>query len=113
MPKFYKYKAYWKISDATRRIIPDAYVKQGSKLAEKINALKTRKNDILESQYSNEQINQRLNNINNALDDYNPNKEFDPHLFKKLVDEITINDRNKLTFKFKIRIVGTIIVSIK
>lgn len=43
-----------------------------------------------------------LNDINNVLGDYNPNKEFDSYLFKKLVDEITINDRNRLTFKFKI-----------
>ena len=95
------------------RIVPDAYAKQGSKLAEKIDALKTRKNEILETQYTNEQIKQRLNDINNVLDEHKPNKEFDPYLFKKLVDEITINDRNKLTFKFKIGLVRTIIVPIK
>ena len=95
------------------RIIPDAYAKQGSKLAEKIDALKTRKNEILEAQYSNEQIKQRLNDINYVLDEKKPNKEFDPYLFKKLVDEITINDRSKLTFKFKIGLIRTIIVPIK
>ena len=95
------------------KIILDAYAKQGSKLAENINALKARKNKILEVQYTNEQIKQRLNDINDVLDENKPNKEFDPYLFKKLVDEITINDRNKLTFKFKIGIVRTIIVPIK
>lgn len=97
----------------TGRIVLDAYAKQGSKLAEKIVALKTRKNEILETQYTNEQIKQRLNDINDVLDDNKPNKEFDQYLFKKLIDEITINDRNKLTFKLKIGIVRTIIVPIK
>lgn len=36
-----------------------------------------------------------------------------PYLFKKLVDEVTINDRNKLTFKFKTGLVRTIIVPVK
>lgn len=47
-----------------------------------------------------------------VLDEHKPNKEFDSYLFKKLVYEITINDRNKLTFKFKLGLVRTIIVSI-
>lgn len=68
---------------------------------------------LLETQYTNEQIKQRLNDINKAIDEHKPNKEFDSYLFKKLVDEITINDRNKLTFKFKIGLVRTIIVPIK
>lgn len=55
------------------RIILDAYAKQGSKLAEKIDALKTRKNEILEAQYANEQIKQRLNDINKVLDEHKPN----------------------------------------
>ena len=50
------------------RFIPDAYAKQGSKLAEKIDSLKTRKNEILEAQYINEQNKQRLNDINDVLD---------------------------------------------
>ena len=78
-----------------------------------IDALEARKNKILEAQYKNKQIKQRLNDINDVLDENKPNKEFNPCLFKKLVNEITINDRNKLTFKFKIGFVRTIIVPIK
>ena len=74
------------------RIIPFSYAKQGSKLVEKIDALKTRKNEFLEAQCTNEQIKQRLNDINDVLDKNKPNKEFNPNLFKKLVDEIIIND---------------------
>ena len=34
-------------------------------------------------------------------------------VFKKLIDEVTINDRNKLTFKFKVGITKTIVIDIK
>ena len=95
------------------RIIPDAYAKQGSKLAEKIDELKARKNEILEMKFTNEQMKIRLDDITKILDGYKPNKEFDSYLFKKLIEEIIINDRNRLTFKFKIGLVRTIIVSIK
>lgn len=56
-------------------------------------------------QLTNEQMKSKLDNITNALNEYKPNKEFDTYLFKKLIDEITINDRNRLTFKFKIGLI--------
>lgn len=89
------------VKKTSGRIILDDYAKLGSKLAEKIDALKTRKNEILETQYTNKQIKQRLNDINKVLDEHKPNKKFDSYLFKKLIDEITINDRNKLTFNLE------------
>lgn len=59
--------------NASRRIIPDAYTKK-NKLAEKIDTLKIRKNEILEIQYINEQIKQRLNEINRVIYERKSNK---------------------------------------
>lgn len=95
------------------KIIPDAYAKQGSKLADKIDALKKRKEDILFKDATNRETRRRVNEIREVIKSFNPTNEFDPNLFKKLIDEITVNDRNKLTFKFKIGISKTIIVPIK
>lgn len=95
------------------RIIPDAYAKQGSKLADKIDALKIKRDELIKNKNDSEQLQVRLNEITKAIDSVNTDQEFDGMLFKKLIDEVTINDRNKLTFKFKVGITKTIVIDIK
>ena len=95
------------------RIIPDAYAKQGSKLADKIDALKIKRDELIKNKNDSEQLQVRLNEITKAIDSVNTDQEFDGMVFKKLIDEVTINDRNKLTFKFKVGITKTIVIDIK
>lgn len=95
------------------RIIPDAYAKQGSKLADKIDALKIKIDELIKNKNDSEQLQVRLNEITKAIDSVNTDQEFDGMVFKKLIDEVTINDRNKLTFKFKVGITKTIVIDIK
>ncbi len=92
------------------QIIPDAYAKLGSKLADKIDALKKRKEELEKSIFHNEEIKERMDAINEVLTNYKPTEIFGPNLFRSLVDEITINDRNRITFKFKIGLSRTIII---
>ena len=43
----------------------------------------------------------------------NPTEEFNEEIFRRLVEEIVVNERTKLTFKFNVGIERTIEASIK
>jgi len=94
-------------------LLPDAYAKQGIKLAEQIDSLKSKRDEIIEKQDAKFETQKRLDDMLSVVESIKPNSEFDPFIFKRLVDEITINDRNKLTFKFKVGITKIIVVDIK
>lgn len=95
------------------RIIPGAYAKQGSKLADKIESLKKRKDELIGLKTKGETTLKRLDELNTIMKEFDSRNTFDPLIFKAFIDEVTINDRNKITFKFKAGFSKTIIVDIK
>ena len=95
------------------RIIPEAYAKQGSKLASMIDELNRRKEELLFNESKSEEIKKRIDETNEALKSLNLRDEFNPQIFKILIDNITIKNRNELTFNFKVGYSKTIVVPIK
>ena len=89
------------------------YAKQGNKLASMIESAKNEINAI-ESSYSRATLaNRRVEEILNTLNSLEPTEEFDDEIFKRLVESVTINDRCKITFKFKVGLERTIETTIK
>ena len=89
------------------------YAKQGNKLASMIERAKNEINAI-ESSYSRATLaNRRVEEILNTLNSLEPAEEFDDEIFKRLVESVTINDRCKITFKFKVELERTIETNIK
>lgn len=87
--------------------------KQGNKLASMIESAKNEINAI-ESSYSRATLaNKRVEEILNTLNALEPTEEFDDEIFKRLVESVTINDRCKITFKFKVGLERTIETTIK
>ena len=95
------------------RIIPDAYAKQGNKIASMIDDLNRRKEEILFKKSKKDEIKKRIDETIKALSCYKITDEFDSQLFKALIVDITIKNRNELTFNFKVGYSKTIIVAIK
>ena len=95
------------------RIIPDAYAKQGSKISSMIDNLNKRKEELLFNKSKKEEIKKRIDETIKALNSYETTDEFDPQLFKALIEDITIKNRNELTFNFKVGYSKTIVVPIK
>lgn len=95
------------------RIIPDAYAKQGSKISSMIDNLNMRKEELLFNKSKKEEIKKRIDETIKALNSYETMDEFDPQLFKALIEDITIKNRNELTFNFKVGYSKTIVVPIK
>ena len=89
------------------------YGRNGDKISRKIEELKEQKEELLNSYASNELTIKRVEEINKALDTIQINDEFNEDLFRRLVESVTINDRCKITFKFKVGIEKTIIANIK
>ena len=58
-------------------------------------------------------IKKRIDETIKALNSYETMDEFDPQLFKALIEDITIKNRNELTFNFKVGYSKTIVVPIK
>ena len=46
--------------------------------------------------------NRKVEEILNTLNSLEPAEEFDDEIFKRLVESVTINNRCKITFKFKV-----------
>ena len=89
------------------------YSKPGSKLASMIESIKNEINAI-ESSYSwGTLANRRIEEILNTLNSLESTEEFDDEIFKRLVESVTINDRCKITFKFKVGLERTIETTIK
>lgn len=81
------------------RIITDAYAKQGSKLASMIDELNRRKEELLFNESKSKEIKKRIDETNEALKSLNLRDEFNPQIFKILIDNITIKNRNELTLQ--------------
>lgn len=92
---------------------PKAYAIQGQTLAERIDADKRKLEDAKSREVLSDLTSKRMKDIGEVIDNLKPTKEFDERIFRLLVDGITINERTKLTFKFKIGIEKTIDVAIK
>lgn len=74
------------------------------------------KNEInaIESSYSRATLeNKRVEEILNTLHVLELTEKFDDEIFKRLVQSVTINDRCKITFKFKVGLERTIETTIK
>lgn len=98
----------------TKGLIDDnEYGKQASRLANIIDEVKKEK-DSLEDNYSKSTIlSKRVEEILKTLDVLEPTEEFDEEIFRRLIDSMVINDRTKITFKFKVGIERTIDADIK
>ena len=98
----------------TKGIIdPKDYAFQGQALASKIDSKKKQLDDIKSKTILHELITKRMNDITNIVDNLKPTEEFNEMIFRNLIESITINERTKITFKFKIGVEKTIEASIK
>lgn len=89
------------------------YANQGSKLANIIEDTKREKASIEETYSKTTILGKRVEEILKVLEGLNPTEEFNEEIFRRLVEEIVVNERTKLTFKFKVGIERTIEASIK
>ena len=74
------------------------------------------KNEInaIEYSYSRDTLaNRRVEKILDTINSIKPTEEFDDEIFKRLVESVTINDRCKITFKFKVGLERIIETTIK
>ena len=78
-----------------------------------IESAKNEINDIESSYFRVTLANRRVEEILNTLNSIKPTEEFDDEIFKILFELVTINDRCKITFNFKVRLERTIATTIK
>ena len=89
------------------------YGKQGGKIADLIDSLK-QEIETLKSSYVNSTATSKIaEEITKLLGRIDPLTEFDEEIFVRLVESITITERTKLKFKFKIGIEREIAVNCK
>ena len=89
------------------------YATKGQKLAEEIK-IKRKKLEELESESILSQVmEERINDINKLIDGGILLDTFDPLVFRSMVDSVVVNERTKLTFKFKVGIQKTIVTTVK
>ena len=70
--------------------------------------------NVIKSFYSLATLaNRRVEEILNTRNSIKPTEEFDDEIFKRLVELVTINDRCKITFNFKVGLERTIETTIK
>lgn len=98
----------------TRGLLTETdYGRQGGEIAEKIESAKKEK-EALESSYTASiSAKKRVDEILELLNNIDPLQSFDGDLFIRIVESITITERTKLKFKFKVGIEREIIVDIK
>ena len=89
------------------------YGRQASRLASIIDETKKEKDSIEENYSKSTILSKRVEEILKTLEGLNPTEEFDEEIFRRLIDSIVINDRTKITFKFKVGIERTIDAEIK
>ena len=56
---------------------------------------------------------ERINDINKLIDGGVSLDSFDSLVFRSMVDSVVVNERTKLTFKFKVGIQKTIVTTVK
>lgn len=78
-----------------------------------IESAKNEINDIESSYFRATLANRRVEEILNTLNSIKPTEAFDDEIFKILVELVTINDRCKITFNFKVGLERTIVTTIK
>lgn len=92
---------------------PKEYAVQGQALAEKIDLKKKLLDDVKSKSILTEITAKRMSEIESILETLKHSDDFDEYVFRQMVDTITITDRTKITFKFKIGIEKTIEATIK
>lgn len=94
-------------------VSPKDYAEQGQALADKIDLKKRLLDDIKSKMILTELTAKRMTEIEEVLSTLKPTDDFNEIIFRKMVESITVNDRTKLTFKFKVGIEKTIETEIK
>lgn len=89
-------------------ISEDEYKKQGIALSNKIDELKTKKDQVEVSYNTTNLVKMRLEEITEAIGNIGSMNSFNELIFRRLVESITVNERYKLTFRFKVGIDRTI-----
>lgn len=92
---------------------PKDYAVQGQALASKIDLKKKLLDEAKSKVVLHDMLNKRVDDISNIINNLKPTEEFDEMIFRNLIESITINERTKITFKFKIGVEKTIEASIK
>lgn len=88
-------------------VSPKDYAEQGQALADKIDLKKRLLDDIKSKMILTELTAKRMTEIEEVLSTLKPTDDFNEIIFRKMVESITVNDRTKLTFKFKVGIENT------
>ena len=89
-------------------ISEDDYSKKGGDLAKKIEKLNSKKDQLELSVNTTNLVKHRLEEITETIGNVGSMDKFNELIFRRLVESITINERYKLTFKFKVGIDRTI-----
>ena len=89
------------------------YATKGQKLAEEIEIKKRKLEDIETETILSQIMEERIDDINKLIDGEVSLEIFDPVVFRNMVSIIVVNERTKLTFKFKIGVEKTIETTIK
>ena len=92
---------------------PREYATKGQELAEEIDLKKKRLEEVKSKAILSEIMSRRMEDISKIVDNLKPTDEFDEVTFRQLVESITISERTKITFKFKIGIEKTIEAEVK
>ena len=94
-------------------ITESEYGREGAKIATMIDSAKKEKGSLESAYVQSTSASHRVKDILKVLDELNPLEEFDNSLFQRLIDSITITERTKLKFKFKVGIEREVIADIK
>ena len=89
-------------------ISTEYYQKLGWAISKKIYALKPKKEQAEVSISTTNLVKRRLEEITEAIGNIGSMDSFNELIFRRLVESITINERYKVTFKFKVGIERTV-----
>ena len=84
------------------------YQKQGGDLSKKIDKIKAKKEQVEVSVSTTNLVKKRLEEITEAIGNIGSMESFNELIFRRLVDSVVINERYKVTFKFKVGIERTV-----
>lgn len=89
-------------------ISTEDYQKLGGEISKKIDAIKSKKEQAEVSISTTNLVKRRLEEITEAIGNIGSMDSFNELIFRRLVESITINERYKVTFKFKVGIERTV-----
>ena len=95
------------------KITEAEYAKAGGKLASMIDEYGKQKQELEDTYSKVYSTSERVKEIVNTIEFLNPTEKFEPEVFKRLIESVTITERTHLKFKFKVGIERDIDVNIK